>query len=242
MGYCPSVYRAITHSTATATLRDIQAMSLRTIQQRVRERLDVTGISMKAASKEVGGETLVRDLLERDREPSATRLKKLAEVLGCSLAYLTGETDALDDGAVATTLDLVSINEHDVRLSAGPGTHVDAEDVRGVWRAPRSFVQTELGVNPAALTMVQVVGDSMEPTLRSGDRVIIDHSDANPARPGIYAIWDGNATVVKRLERVPYSDPPMVVLISDNPNHNPYTVHADLVQVIGRVVWYGRRT
>ena len=65
MGYCPSVYRAITHCTATGALRDIRAMSLRIIQQRVRERLDATGISMKAASKEVGGETLVRDLLER---------------------------------------------------------------------------------------------------------------------------------------------------------------------------------
>lgn len=98
MGYCPSVYRAITHCTATGALRDIRAMSLRIIQQRVRERLDATGISMKAASKEVGGETLVRDLLERDREPSATRLQRLAEVLGCTLAYLTGETDALVDG------------------------------------------------------------------------------------------------------------------------------------------------
>lgn len=95
MGYCPSVYRAITHCTATGALRDIRAMSLRIIQQRVRGRLDATGISMKAASKEVGGETLVRDLLERDREPSATRLQRLAEVLGCTLAYLTGETDAL---------------------------------------------------------------------------------------------------------------------------------------------------
>lgn len=242
MGYCPSVYRAITHCTATGALRDIQAMSLRIIQQRVRERLDATGISMKAASKEVGGETLVRDLLERDREPSATRLQRLAEVLGCTLAYLTGETDALVDGAASTSFDLVSINEHDVRLSAGPGALIETEDVRNVWRAPRAFIQTELGVNPANLTMVQVHGDSMEPTLRSGDRVIIDHSDTNPARPGIYAIWDGDATVVKRLERVPYSDPPMIVLISDNPNHNPYTVHAELVNVIGRVVWYGRRT
>lgn len=216
-------------------------MSLKTIQQRVRERLDATGVSMKAASKEIGGETAVRDLLERDREPSASRLQKLAAVLGCSLAYLVGETDALSDDTVSATYDLISINEYDVRLSAGPGSLIDMEDVRGVWRFARSYIEDELRVSPASLAMVEVRGDSMEPTLRSGDRVMIDHSDRSAGHPGIYAIWDGDATVVKRLERVPYSDPAMVVLISDNKSHNAYTVPAEVVNIIGRVVWYARR-
>lgn len=217
-------------------------MSLKVIQQRVRERLDATGVSMKAASKEIGGETAVRDLLERDREPSASRLQKLAAVLGCSLAYLVGETDALDDDGMASSYDLVSVNEIDVRLSAGPGSLIEAEDVRGVWRFSRSYVENELRVSVAGLAIVEVRGDSMEPTLRSGDRVMIDHNDQKAAQPGIYAIWDGDGTVVKRLERIPYSDPPMIALISDNKNHNEYRVPADQVQIIGRVVWFARRT
>lgn len=195
---------------------------------------------MKQASKESGhGETFVRDLLERDREPSATKLADLASLLGVSLAYLVGETDVKDSESGAS--DLVAINEYDVRLSAGGGALLDTENVIGTWRLPKAYLSSELRLRTRDLAVVEVEGDSMEPTLRAGDRVIVDHSDTNPAKPGIYAIWDSNATVVKRLERVPASDPMKLVLISDNKNHNQYTVEADLVRIIGRVVWYARR-
>lgn len=195
---------------------------------------------MKKASMESGhGETFVRDLLERGREPSASKLSDLASILGVSLGYLVGETDVKDYESGAT--EMVAVNEYDVRLSAGGGALLDTENVIGTWRFPKSYLDSELRLRTRQLAVVEVEGDSMEPTLRPGDRVIVDHSDTNPAKPGIYAIWDSNATVVKRLERVPASDPMKLVLISDNRNHNQYTVNADLVRIIGRVVWYARR-
>lgn len=217
-------------------------MSFITIKRRVQERLDATGLDMKAASVAAGhGETFVRDMLKRDREPSASKLQDLAKVLGVSLAYLSGETDATDQDGVESTFDLITVNEYDVRLSAGGGFVIDEENVKGVWRFSRSYLVDELRLNPRTLGVVEVQGDSMYPTLWAGDRVIVDHDDRNPALPGIYAIFDSNATVVKRLERVPMSDPPSVTLISDNKNHNQYTVPMDLVNVVGRVVWYARR-
>lgn len=214
-------------------------MSFPTIQRRLRQRLDDLGINMKRASIEAElGETFVRDMLERDREPSASKLKQLASSIGVTLGWLAGETDILVDGAAA---DQIAVPELDVRLSAGPGALVEHENTIGVWQLPRRYLTDEMRVNPINLAVVEVQGDSMAPTLRSGDRVIVDHSDRNPARPGVYAIWDSNATVVKRIEQVPYSDPPEVVLISDNPHHNQYRILAELVQVIGRVVWFARR-
>ncbi|WP_298699214.1 XRE family transcriptional regulator [uncultured Brevundimonas sp.] len=217
-------------------------MSLTLIKRRIQERLDATGLDMKSASLEAGlGETFVRDILKRDREPSASKLQDLSRILGCTVAYLVGETDILDEDTARSAGDLVTVNEHDVRLSAGPGALFDEESAVGVWRFSRAYLVNELRLSPASLAVVQVEGDSMEPTLRSGDRVLIDHADRNPAKPGIYAIWDSDATVVKRLELVPYSDPTELVLISDNKNHNQYRVLAELVNVIGRVVWYARR-
>lgn len=137
--------------------------------------------------------------------------------------------------------ELVEVGEQNVRLSAGPGAIIDAEHKIGVWHFPRRYVVDEMRLSPGQLAVVEVEGDSMFPTLSSGDRVMIDHHDKNPAKPGIYAIWDSGATVVKRLERIPASDPPMVVLISDNKNHNAYTVLEEYVKIIGRVVWYARR-
>lgn len=216
-----------------------------TIKRRVEERLAELKLDMKTASlKAELGETFVRDMLRRNRAPGADSLARLAPVLQTTVAWLTGETsDSGGDSPVRAgpAPSVVTIPEYDVRLSAGGGTLIEAENQTGIWQFSRSYLVDELRLAPSNLAIVEVEGDSMEPTLRSGDRVLIDHSDRNPAKPGVYAIWDSNATVVKRLERVPASDPPKVVLISDNKNHNQYTVLAELVNVIGRVVWFGRR-
>lgn len=136
----------------------------------------------------------------------------------------------------------VSVNEYDVRLSAGPGAIIEGDAVAvGTWQFSRRYIVDELRLSPTNLAVVEVQGDSMMPTLQSGDRVLVDHSDRNPAQPGVYAIWDSNATVVKRIEKIPASDPPKIVLISDNKSHHEYTVDAALVNVIGRVVWFARR-
>jgi phage repressor protein C with HTH and peptisase S24 domain len=58
-------------------------------RDRVRKLLDQLGISMKDASKAAGqGETWVRDILKRDREPGIDGFTALARVLRTSVAYL----------------------------------------------------------------------------------------------------------------------------------------------------------
>lgn len=146
------------------------------------------------------------------------------------------ETDVKDD-----LPEMVRIPEYNVRLSAGPGSFNDDEKIIDHWQFSRRYIENELRVAPSNLGLVTVDGDSMYPTLWPGDRVMVDMSETNPAKGGVYAIFDSDATVVKRVERVPASEPPMVVLISDNKNHNQYRVPADLVTVIGRVVWFARR-
>ena len=40
-----------------------------------------------------------------------------------------------------------------------------------------------------------------------------------PVPPDIFVIWDGMGLVAKRIERVPHSDPPELVLKSLNPEY-----------------------
>lgn len=220
------------------------------LKRRVAERLDALKINAFEAARAVElGRDFVNDILNgKKTSVRGQNLLKLAEALKCTPDYLINEKAAPPDDVPEEELperderaDLIQIPEYDVRLSAGAGFILDRENVKDVWSFSRRYLVDEMRLRPAALAVVEVEGDSMYPTLWSGDRVIIDHTDTNPAKPGVYAIWDSDATVVKRLERVPASDPPMVVLISDNKNHNQYTVPADLVRVIGRVVWYARR-
>lgn len=223
------------------------------LKRRVEKRMDDLRINaFEAARRGKLERNFVNDILN-DKKTSVRgpNLKKLAEALRAPVGYFIDEDFELDPEATdfvgaeqASDLraDTVELLEYDVKLSAGGGYIIDDEKIKEVWPFPRRYIENELRLRPNGLAVVEVEGDSMYPTLWPGDRVIVDRSETNPAKPGIYAIFDSSATVVKRLEHVPYSDPLQVVFISDNKNHNQYTVLAELVNVIGKVVWYARRT
>ena len=47
--------------------------------------------------------------------------------------------------------------------------------------------------------------------------------------------------MVKRIEHVPHSEPPKVVLKSLNPEYDSYERLAEEVCLVGRAVWVSRR-
>ena len=86
------------------------------------------------------------------------------------------------------------------------------------------------------LKIIRVVGDSMEPDFQAGERVMVDTGDRLPSPPGVFAVWDGFSEIVKRLEMVPYSDPPRVRLMSVNPAYETREFRLDETIINGRVV------
>jgi transcriptional regulator with XRE-family HTH domain len=68
-------------------------MDLERLKAQLRERMKARGINAKRLSLAAGrGETYVRDLLQaRSHNPTLEGLQRLAEVLGCTVAELTGE-------------------------------------------------------------------------------------------------------------------------------------------------------
>ena len=69
------------------------------IRQRIRERLTATGLSANAAGRLAGlGLSYANDILSgKSRNPVPNRLGMLAEALGCSLEWLSGEDGAPGD-------------------------------------------------------------------------------------------------------------------------------------------------
>jgi phage repressor protein C with HTH and peptisase S24 domain len=65
--------------------------------------------------------------------------------------------------------------------------------------------------------VITIDGDSMVPLPSSGDRILIDTSQRAPVPPGIFVIWEGMGIVAKRIEHVPHSDLPNIVVKSLNP-------------------------
>ena len=135
----------------------------------------------------------------------------------------------------------VPVIEYDVRVSAGGGFHISDETKKDVWIFSRQYLADELRLPVAGLVVLEVIGDSMEPTLHSGDRVLVNMNDTRVSQPGIFVLWDGDGTVVKRLELIPSTKPPKLKRISDNPLHSTYEVLLEHTKVIGRVVWVARR-
>lgn len=143
---------------------------------------------------------------------------------------------------------LGAVPEVDARAGAGPGRVGDHEVVtlqRGEtyvghrvisdWVFPSAFLRHELHVQPGGIMVLEVVGDSMSPTLETGDRVIVDTSHCRPTPDGIYVIEEGDGPMVKRLQLIRRSEPGEVRIISDNPRHEPYTLRLDDIRIIGRV-------
>lgn len=127
-----------------------------------------------------------------------------------------------------------NVGEHAV-VTLRRGESYVGHKVTAEWVFPPTFLRHELHLQPGEMMVLEVVGDSMSPTLESGDRVIIDTSHDRPTPDGIYVIEEGDGPMVKRLQLLRRSDPPEIRIISDNKHHEPYTLRLEDVRIIGRV-------
>ena len=92
----------------------------------------------------------------------------------------------------------------------------------------------------ASLSIIHVLGDSMEPTLSDGDEVLVDASDqGSRLRDGIYVLRADDALVVKRVTLKPGGR--KITISSDNSAYPSWDdVDRSEIQVVGRVIWFGR--
>ena len=120
--------------------------------------------------------------------------------------------------------------------SAGPGALAGEEAAIGAFRFGARWMR-EQGLDPAMLSAIVVAGDSMEPTLRDGDEILVDRSP-RAWRDGIHVVRAGDTLLVKRLDT---GRPGTLALVSDNPAYRVIELAPEEVQVIGRVVWKSGR-
>lgn len=123
---------------------------------------------------------------------------------------------------------------------AGMGGGGTGEGDHGQALIPRALIEDELRAKPSDVLLIEARGESMQPDFQHGDQILIDRRDTNPAQPGAFALWDGDAYVIKLIERVP-QQPGRVRIFSANGRYSAYEVDADQVKIMGRPVWFGRR-
>jgi hypothetical protein len=129
----------------------------------------------------------------------------------------------------------------DVDASAGAGAFDGDERGGGHIAFDPAWLRRVARGAPEQLSIIRVAGDSMAPTLADGDDILVDRGDgAARLRDGIYVLRIEGALVVKRLALNPAAR--TLSIRSDNsaypgwPDCDPAAV-----DVVGRVVWAGRR-
>ncbi len=120
--------------------------------------------------------------------------------------------------------------------SAGPGTLAQDAAPTDRLRFSGRWLRQQ-GLEPGMLSVIEVEGDSMEPTLRDGDEILVDRSP-RPLRSGLHVIRLDDVLLVKRLEP---GSAGTLIIISDNPAYPRMERRRADVAVLGRVVWKGGR-
>lgn len=124
---------------------------------------------------------------------------------------------------------------------AGLGGGGTGEGDVGQLSFSRDLVENDLRVPPEYLLAMVAEGNSMEPEFKGGDQILVDIRRKTLAQPGAFCLWDGDGHVIKYLEKVQGTDPPMVRVISANSMYEARTCLLEEINLIGRVVWFGRR-
>jgi len=201
------------------------------------------------------------------RLPEIDYLIDFAEISGISLFYLLGlrvqvssaenatKAIALLEAAEEATgkssdptskkfvsLPLYSIKDV-VNLSEGKDTGKIFDEIP---QFSTSWMQRELNATPADLYQIHVDNESMVPTLRPGDTILLDKRATKPDSEGIYILKMNGMPLLKRLQLLPGG---LVKVVSDNPAYETFNINLSDIDglnfaVLGRVVWVvwaGRR-
>ncbi len=157
----------------------------------------------------------------------------LARFFGVDEQILGGPPPALRDG-------LVEVPMLNVDASAGFGAVAESESAHTRFGFDERWLARLTRAKGSSLSIINVAGDSMEPTLSSGDEVLVDASDqSSRLRDGIYVLRADDALVVKRVTLKPGGR--KITISSDNPAYPSWDdVDRSDIQIVGRVIWFGR--
>jgi phage repressor protein C with HTH and peptisase S24 domain/DNA-binding XRE family transcriptional regulator len=131
--------------------------------------------------------------------------------------------------------DLVPMAE--AHLSAGGGAFVLSEQLGEMYSFRKEWLR-RVASSPKNVVLMNVRGDSMAPTIKNGDTVLIDTGRRHVYDGNIYAIRLDQTIAIKRLSLLPGN---RIMILSDNKaEYPPYNAEAKEVIVIGQVVWLAR--
>lgn len=204
------------------------------MENNLKELRKKAGISQVELAEKLNTTQGMIGMLERgERKLAPEWLKKLSAVLGCSPLDILPDLNTVAP-AVQPSQNSVNIAIISAAACCGVGIENFSENVIGFWQIPKTEFQTITFANPESVKMLRVFGDSMEPTLKDGDWVLVDTSRNAVDSDGMFLIRMTSGLAVKRIQNTIGSD---IVIKSDNPKYDKITASASDVFVVGKVIY-----
>lgn len=171
--------------------------------------------------------------LDKDAQPDAHQLADELDRLAFEARRIAQSAEQ-DESTVASPGTFVTAPRFEVLAAAGGGATVDGEVVKGHLAFTKKWLRDH-GLMADKLAVIEVQGDSMEPTLHGGDIVLLDLREPKLRDGEIYTLRRTDELLVKRLRKQRDS----WLIVSDNILY-PVEPLDENVSVIGQVVWLGR--
>lgn len=212
----------------------------------IEEALDRKGLSPAAASKlAVGNYALIKNMKSSrsdEKRYSYQALERLAEVLDLEIYFGPKRDLTPAASTIVSGEEFKTVARYDAAGAAGNGAiNFDGPPIDHLAFSKRWLEQN--GISAGDSILINVRGDSMEPSIYDGDLVMIDRRKTQIRSGRIYAFREGESLRIKRLELIPDA---AIILRSDNPKYLPEhrvgpAMNTISEGLIGEVVWSGHK-
>lgn len=200
-------------------------------QARVAEIIEMVGGENPFAARSGLSRSMV-EKYKKGSEPTRSSLVSMAEAAGVSVEWLaTGKGPKTTDEEGP----FVPIPVYPTRASAGGGAAVYFDEVGEHFPMSRLWLERHR-LKPSELFIIYGVGESMEPAIDSGSKLLCSKAEYHLSGDGIFIIRQDGDLMVKRLQRLPG----IIRVLPENPEYQAYDVPLNDgvdFKIIGRVLY-----
>lgn len=159
-------------------------------------------------------------------EPTFEAIAALAYSTGISLDWLVGQDEEgfndKDQDPFEIKKSFTPIPMVNIPASAGGGSLVLKEEQAGIIAFQEKYLRSTWFVNPEELFCMPVTGESMEPTIHSGEFLLVSKAEQHiKPSDGIFVVRLEENIMVKRLQPLPGSK---MKISSDNKAYEPFVI------------------
>lgn len=171
----------------------------------------------------------ISKILSGGRQIKAQEYVRMREFFGVAESFADGDGPRYDmsqDSFVISPLKAEGLSERDAMQGQGGDS----------WVMPASLMAQKTKASSEEIKIFSVEESAMNPDFSSGEKVLVDLSDATPSPAGVFVLSDGLGHIIRRCEYIAHSNPARIKISANSPQYETYERSLEDAGLIGRVI------